>query len=79
MAQSSVDHESVPASSSEHKYVTQTHRITRQEALDKAADLVDSLMCIGVEQSALESRIKDWVNVRTFLVLPYAMKRKVIC
>ncbi|RBR21426.1 uncharacterized protein FIESC28_04963 [Fusarium coffeatum] len=78
MAQSSVDHESVLASSSEPEYITQTFRITRQEALDKAGDLVHTLMCIDVEQSALRSRMKDWADVHTFHVLPRGMKSRVI-
>ena len=78
MAQSSVDHESVLASLSEPECVTQTLRITRQEALEKGGDLICTVLREDVEQTALEPYIKDWLDVHTFRVLPIDVKRRVI-
>ncbi|KAJ4113291.1 hypothetical protein NW768_011571 [Fusarium equiseti] len=77
-AASSAENESPLASTSESGYVTQTLRITRQEALEKGGDLIYTVLREDVEQNALGSHIKDLLDVHTFRVLPIDVKRRVI-
>ncbi|CAG7563837.1 unnamed protein product [Fusarium equiseti] len=77
-AVSSADNESALACTPEPVYVSQLHRITRQQALDKGGDLINKVREPGVPQWPLRDSMENWLDHHTFLVLPVQLKRDIV-
>ena len=77
-AVSSADDESALDSTPELGNVTQVHRITRQQALDKGGNLIKKIRDPAIPQWPLGDAMEKWLDPHTFLVLPVQLKRDIV-